>query len=324
MYLVFLLFGCFSALARAENLDRHAWVQRYLSVSYPLDSIRVTSYYGTRRDPFSGKDAPHSGLDLKADRSRVYAMFGGTVEKTGRDSRSGRYVIIRHGEYTVSYCHLGRVAVRRDMEVAAGDVIGISGSSGRATGPHLHITCRYKGGYTDPLRLLEYIRQVRLEALEGMGGGASHLEYFGPEDFIAFHLEAARLQQRQYGIPVSVTLSQMAVESAWGTSRLAHGSNNYFGIKCSREWLEEGRPYVLADDDAKDERFCSYADVGQSINHHSQLITSGRYAFLSGLARDDYHGWLTGLSQAGYATSKTYVRDCEAVIRKYRLDRYDK
>ena len=84
-------------------------------------------------------------------------------------------------------------------------------------------------------------------------------------------------QQRQYGIPASVTLAQMAFESDWGRSYLARKGNNYFGIKCSPQWLAEGRPYSLHNDDKPDEKFCNYATVEESIDHHSRLLMSDRY-----------------------------------------------
>ena len=65
--------------------DRDFWIQRYLSVSYPLKHVKVNSPFGTRRDPFTGAKASHNGLDLKAYYEEVYAMFDGTVKKVGAD-----------------------------------------------------------------------------------------------------------------------------------------------------------------------------------------------------------------------------------------------
>ena len=81
--------------------DRNYWIERYLSVSYPLQHIKVTSPYGNRKDPFTGKKAFHSGIDLKARNEEVLSMFDGYVEQIGEDSRSGRYVVLRHGDYQV-------------------------------------------------------------------------------------------------------------------------------------------------------------------------------------------------------------------------------
>ena len=130
---------CLSAQAWAA--DRDFWIQRYLSVSYPLKHVKVNSPFGTRRDPFTGAKASHNGLDL-----------------------------LQHGEYTISYCHLSKVRVSEGDELIAGDVVAVSGNTGRSTGSHLHITCRYKGALTDPYTLLLYIGDVRAEACTALLG----------------------------------------------------------------------------------------------------------------------------------------------------------
>jgi murein DD-endopeptidase len=139
--------------------------ERYLSVSYPLDKIVVTSPFGVRADPFSGKRSQHKGLDVRADREQVYAMMYGEVIKVGFDKRSGNYVSIRHGDYTVTYCHLSQPLVRKDAVVMPGEVVAISGDTGRSTAPHLHISVRRSGEYLNPAILLDVIRRTRDDAL---------------------------------------------------------------------------------------------------------------------------------------------------------------
>ena len=142
---------------KEESIDREKWLERYMSVSLPLKSIKVTSPFGIRKDPFTGKRRMHNGIDLHARNDEVYAMFSGVVKKVGYDKRSGNYVTLQHGEYTVSYCHLSRVTVKERTLVLAGDVVGITGNTGRSTGEHLHVTCR-KGNcqYVNPYTLLLY------------------------------------------------------------------------------------------------------------------------------------------------------------------------
>ena len=65
---------------QAQDNDREYWIDRYLSVSYPLEQIHVTSHYGERKDPFTGKPSTHCGIDLKARSEEVKAMFDGYVE----------------------------------------------------------------------------------------------------------------------------------------------------------------------------------------------------------------------------------------------------
>jgi murein DD-endopeptidase len=140
--------------------------ERYLSVSYPLDKIVVTSPFGVRADPFSGKRSQHKGLDVRADHVQVYAMMYGEVIKVGFDKRSGNYVSIRHGDYTVTYCHLSQPLVRKGAVVMPGEVVAISGDTGRSTAPHLHISVRRGGEYLNPAILLDVIRRTRDDALQ--------------------------------------------------------------------------------------------------------------------------------------------------------------
>ena len=144
---------------------RQEWIDRYLSVSYPLSKIKVTSQFGNRKDPFTGKSVKHSGLDLRAKYEEVYAMMYGQVIKIGSDKRSGNYITIKHGDYTVSYCHLSQVLVKKGQLIAPGEPVAISGNTGRSTAPHLHITLKYKRKRINPLIILNYIHQTQQESL---------------------------------------------------------------------------------------------------------------------------------------------------------------
>lgn len=152
---------------KIENMvDRDKWLERYMSVSLPLEKIKVTSPYGMRNDPFTGKKKMHYGLDLRADRSEVYAMMHGIVEKAGQDRVSGKHVTVRHWEFSVSYCHLSECHVKRGDCVKPGDVVGKSGSTGRSTSPHLHLAVRMGRRHINPEILLQFIGETRRQALE--------------------------------------------------------------------------------------------------------------------------------------------------------------
>ena len=224
--LVLCVVFCLTASAKSGPSGRDYWIDRYLSVSYPLKSVKISSHFGKRKDPFTGEVSHHSGLDLQAHYEEVYSMFDGKVENVGSDSRSGNYIILRHGEYTVSYCHLSKVTVRKGDELIAGDAVGYTGSTGRSTGPHLHITCKYKGNVKDPYTLLIYIKEVREEAVNALGGikggarkkggkqqVAKRAVDINQDEFFNKCASAAMKQQQRYGIPASVTLAQMAYES---------------------------------------------------------------------------------------------------------------
>lgn len=145
---------------------RKQWIDSYLSVSYPLKEIHVTSPFGVRTDPFTKKRKRHNGLDLRADRCETYAMMHGIVVKAGQDRVSGKYVTVRHGDFSVSYCHLSEWRVKKGDCVRPGDVVGISGSTGRSTGPHLHLTVRMGRRHINPGVLLQFIDETRRQALE--------------------------------------------------------------------------------------------------------------------------------------------------------------
>lgn len=143
------------------DTKREEQVARYLSVCYPLLHIKVNSPYGYRKDPFTGKRKFHNGIDLYARSAKVYAMLQGKVIAVGQDRVSGKYVTLQHGSFTVSYCHLSHTSVSKGQIVKAGEVVGITGCTGRSTGEHLHITIRQKGDYLNPQVFLDYISSVK-------------------------------------------------------------------------------------------------------------------------------------------------------------------
>ena len=137
------------------------WISSYPSITYPLKSIKVTSPYGYRCDPINGRKSMHHGIDLKAHNEYVYSMMDGKVEKVGYDARSGNYIILRHADFTISYCHLSKVHIAPGTPVFAGTIIGRSGSTGRATGEHLHIVTKHKGIIFDPKILFCYVKSTQ-------------------------------------------------------------------------------------------------------------------------------------------------------------------
>lgn len=157
--------------------NRQEWIDRYRSVSYPLNKIKITSQFGNRKDPFTGKKANHGGLDLRAKYEEVYAMMYGPVIKVGSDKRSGHYITIRHGDYTVSYCHLSEILVKKGQVLAPGEPVAISGNTGRSTAPHLHITLKYKRKRINPMIILDYIKITKKKSLEGIISGKQSSTY---------------------------------------------------------------------------------------------------------------------------------------------------
>ena len=143
----------------SKDSKQKQWISSYPSITYPLKSIKVTSPYGYRRDPITGKQSWHNGLDLRAKNEPAYSMMEGIVEKIGYDSRSGNYVTLRHGNYHVSYCHLSSIIVRKGESVYPGIIVGVTGNTGRSTGSHLHLTCKKDGKSFNPTILLNLIEK---------------------------------------------------------------------------------------------------------------------------------------------------------------------
>ena len=113
----------------------------------------VTSEFGYRKDPFSGKTKGHSGMDLAVPTgTSVRAALPGTVTVSAYNRGGyGYYVMIDHGSGLATlYGHNSQLLARVGQTVEAGDVIALSGSTGRSTGPHLHFEVRINGERTNP------------------------------------------------------------------------------------------------------------------------------------------------------------------------------
>lgn len=139
------------------SLDNHNLMSL---VSLPLEKIHINSGFGMRRHPIYHKRIMHNGIDLSARYEKVYSMFPGTVIKVGQDSRSGKFVTVRTGNYTISYCHLSQQLVKENEFVNAGTNIAISGNTGASTGPHLHLTTKKDGQAVNPTILINFIRSI--------------------------------------------------------------------------------------------------------------------------------------------------------------------
>ena len=151
------------SLARMEALDRSlAGIPQYRPAAVEM----LTSSYGFRRDPFTGESAMHSGLDFRGPTGApIYAAANGRVSYVGQKSGYGNVVEISHGNGMITrYAHMSKFHSRVGQEVAAGDVIGAIGSTGRSTGPHLHFEVRINDRAVNPRPFLEAAPHVLKEA----------------------------------------------------------------------------------------------------------------------------------------------------------------
>jgi len=128
---------------------------------FPLRQITVSSPYGPRINPVTGRPGVHRGLDLAApEGTEVYSVKSGTVIDVGEDPILGKYVMISHDSNWVSlYGHLSAITTSLRAVVQSGSLIGRVGSTGQSTGPHLHFELRQNGQTRDPAALLGIFRR---------------------------------------------------------------------------------------------------------------------------------------------------------------------
>lgn len=117
----------------------------------------ITSYFGNRTNPISGAYTSHTGIDIAADSgTEIKAAYDGVVKSADSDDRAGNYVKLEHSDGSETlYCHCSKLLVSDGDRVKAGDSVGLVGSTGWSTGPHLHFEIHRDGERIDPLSVLE-------------------------------------------------------------------------------------------------------------------------------------------------------------------------
>jgi hypothetical protein len=116
----------------------------------------VTRGFGMHNDPFTGSYQQHNGVDIAAPRGTpVYATANGVVASTAYESGLGNLIVINHGNgYSTSYGHLSKIMVASGHKVARGELIGLVGSTGYSTGPHLHYEVHQNNRAIDPANFI--------------------------------------------------------------------------------------------------------------------------------------------------------------------------
>lgn len=138
-----------------DNIERLMLLERIvnaLPLGSPMRGAEAKSGFGQRLDPFTGRLAFHSGMDLAGrNQARVYSSAPGKVVSAGRDGAYGLAVDVDHGLGLLTrYGHLSSVSVKAGDSVKRGQLIGQQGNTGRSTGPHLHYEVRYFGKPLNP------------------------------------------------------------------------------------------------------------------------------------------------------------------------------
>ncbi len=151
----------FEALAGRVRALRRTW-DRTPAIS-PVDGEHwISSGFGWRRSPFTGRREFHNGLDMAGrEGTPVVAVADGRVVRVVRDRRLGNAVAVDHGDgIETVYGHLGRVDVAQGQKVVRGQRLGGMGSTGRSTGPHVHYAVKVDGKFVNPRPYLADRRQV--------------------------------------------------------------------------------------------------------------------------------------------------------------------
>ena len=186
-----------SAISRTKNLERQIYIQSksydelfvlskqneerllHLPAIQPIknkDLSRVSSGFGYRNDPIYHTTRFHAGMDFTAPTGTdIYVTGNGTVSFAGWSQGYGNCIKINHGfNYETLYGHLSKILVREGQKVTRGDVIGLVGSTGKSTAPHLHYEVHFKGVPQNPqnyyfldLSPEEYDRMIQLSNNSG-------------------------------------------------------------------------------------------------------------------------------------------------------------
>ncbi len=122
----------------------------------PVDSIQLSSSFGMRSDPFTGRARRHAGIDIPGPiGTPIYATADGVAEHAGWMNGYGNLVELNHGRgLETRYGHMSRLAISPGDRVTKGQLIGYMGSTGRSTGSHLHYEVRIAGVPVNPLPFL--------------------------------------------------------------------------------------------------------------------------------------------------------------------------
>ncbi|ERP31418.1 M23 family metallopeptidase [Chitinivibrio alkaliphilus] len=175
------------------------------AVRYPLDRLHVSSPYGWRTHPITGRRSFHNGIDYAIEHGApVYAVAPGRVVVSGYDRYSGNKIAIRHADgYTSYYLHLSQKNVRVGQSVHSRQVIGRVGSTGMSTGPHLHLGFRNpQGNWVNPnskrMIATQRLSGERLEKLEKQAARIDTVkEQIQNNDAVVFFDHEKQIAQRE-------------------------------------------------------------------------------------------------------------------------------
>lgn len=273
-------------------------LEKRLNICMPLDYITITSHYGYRQNPFTKCQRFHDGIDLRCGNGLVYSMLPGRVAAVHHgDTGYGNYVILDHGNLRCLYGHLNEIYTREGSEVPAGTVVGLVGSTGRSTGPHLHIRLQRlsaNNSWTsvDPMPFIQALnRQVKTfnDRLAEISDKDSPIYNNEKSNSNSNELTIENLYAalKKHGIKYpKIVLAQAILETGRFRSRVCNENNNLFGLRHSNGY------YVF---DHWEESVIAYKNKVQYKHRDNENY----YAFLK---------------RIGYSSSKDYVRRVREIV----------
>ncbi len=129
-----------------------------VKITSPIEKRDVSSYFGYRVSPITHKYSLHKGIDIPAnEKTEIYAVYDGVVEKAEYNTINGNYIVIKHSEsLKTTYNHCKKLFVEEGEIVKKGQKIALVGATGYATGNHLHFEIIVDDKYINPMWVLEY------------------------------------------------------------------------------------------------------------------------------------------------------------------------
>lgn len=122
----------------------------------PLSGV-ITSRFGAREAIFEGVDSYHTGIDIATDTGKeIVSSTDGIVTVATNNKYNGNYVEVTNGKIITKYCHMSKITVKKGSKIKAGEKVGEVGSTGLATGPHLHFEVVYDGTKINPELVLSF------------------------------------------------------------------------------------------------------------------------------------------------------------------------
>jgi murein DD-endopeptidase MepM/ murein hydrolase activator NlpD len=140
------------------NITQQKILHDSIPNGYPTDNTGVTSTFGKRVHPTTNQSGFHNGIDLKAtEGTDVYATADGVIKQAAYNKLSGKRIILSHNlGFESRYAHLSEMTVKPGDVVHKGDIIGLSGNTGRSDGPHLHYEIRYLDKAHNPINFMKW------------------------------------------------------------------------------------------------------------------------------------------------------------------------